>query len=186
MFSTSDFRKGLKIELDGQPFIMIDFLHVKPGKGGAFIRTRLKNLLTGAVLNKTFRSGEKMAAASIEELKMQYLYQTEDEFYFMNNETYEQVGLPQTQVGDVRNFIKEGMTLSILFHKGVPVSVEVPIFVELAIKETAPGMKGDTVSGGGKPAVLETGYRLQVPLFLNEGDVVKIDTRTGEYMERVN
>lgn len=165
---------------------MIDFLHVKPGKGGAFIRTRLKNLLTGAVLNKTFRSGEKMAPASIEEVKMQYLYQTEDEFYFMNNETYEQIGVSENQVGEVKNFIKEGMTLSILFHKGAPVSVEAPLFVELVIKETAPGMKGDTVSGGSKPAVLETGYTLQVPLFLNEGDVVKIDTRTGEYMERVS
>jgi elongation factor P len=186
MYSTSDFRKGLKIELDGQPYIMIDFLHVKPGKGGAFIRTRLKNILTGAVLNKTFRSGEKFAEAGIEEVKMQYLYQTEDEFYFMNNETYEQIGVPSDQVGDTKHFIKEGMTISVLFHKGAPVSVESPLFVEMAIKETAPGIKGDTVSGGTKPAVLETGYRLQVPLFLNEGDVIKIDTRTGEYIERVN
>jgi len=127
-----------------------------------------------------------MEAASIEEIKMQYLYQTDDEFHFMNNESYEQIGISAEQVGDVKNFIKEGMAVSILFHKGSPVSVEAPLFVELAIKETMPGIKGDTVSGGSKPAVLETGYSLQVPLFLNEGEVIKVDTRTGEYMERVN
>jgi len=185
MFSTSDFRKGLKIELEGQPYIMIDFLHVKPGKGGAFIRTRLKNLITGAVLNKTFRSGEKFEGANIEETVMQYLYEGDNEFHFMNNETYEQIGIPSEKVEDVKNFMKEGTTVTVLFHKGIPVSVECPLFAELEIKETAPGMKGDTVSGGGKPAVLETGYRIQVPLFLNEGDVIKVDTRTGEYIERV-
>lgn len=185
MYDTSQIRKGLKIEMDGDVFSVVEFLHVKPGKGGAFIRTKLKSLSRGAVVEKTFRSGEKLDKPDLEEKRMQYLYSSEDQYCFMDAETYEQTFLTEDQLGGSREFLKENITIDVLYHNNKPIAVELPTFVELAISETEPGEKGDTVSGGTKAATLETGAVIQVPLFLNTGDVVKVDTRTGEYVERV-
>ncbi len=185
MYDTSQIRKGLKIEMDGDVFSVVEFLHVKPGKGGAFIRTKLKSLSRGAVVEKTFRSGEKLGKPDLEEKRMQYLYSSEDQYCFMDAETYEQTFLTEDQLGGSREFLKENITIDVLYHNNKPIAVELPTFVELAISETEPGEKGDTVSGGTKAATLETGAVIQVPLFLNTGDVVKVDTRTGEYVERV-
>lgn len=186
MYSTADFRRGLKIELDGKPYIMVDFLHVKPGKGGAFVRTKLKSLITGAVLEKTFRSGEKVDRPDLEEKHMQYLYRDSDGFHFMDTDTYEQIFITQDHVGSSADFLSEGLELMVLYHDNIPISLELPTFVELPIARTEPGVKGDTASGGTKPARLSTGLTVQVPLFVNEGDILKIDTRTGEYIERVS
>lgn len=183
--STADFRKGLKIELEGEPYVIVDFLHVKPGKGGAFIRTKLKSLITGNVIDRTFRSGERIETPALEERKMQYLYREGDRYHFMDNETFEEFTLTHGQLGENRNFLPENGELQILFHDGKPIGVELPIFAELKIVQTEPGIRGDTATGGSKPATLETGAVIQVPLFLNEGDVIKVDTRTGEYIERV-
>lgn len=185
MVSTSEFRNGLKIELGGEPFLMIEFQHVKPGKGGAFVRTKLKSLKTKSVLEKTFRSGEKIEVPNIEEKEMQYLYKDKDRYIFMDNQTYEQISVAEDQLGGSQNYLRENINVTLLFHNKVPIEATLPTFVELKIIKTSPGLKGDTVSGGNKPATLETGAVVQVPLFLNEGDVVKIDTRTGEYIERV-
>ena len=185
MYSTPDFRKGLKIELNGEPFTIVDFLHVKPGKGGAFVRTTLKSLISGNVIDRTFRSGEKIDKPNLEEKQMQYLYESDGEFHFMDNETYEQSFLTQEQLGDARNYLQESVTVAVLFHNDKPIGVEVPIFVELKVASTEPGIKGDTAAGATKPATLETGMTVLVPLFVNEGDVLKIDTRTGKYIERV-
>jgi len=185
MYDTSEIRKGLKIEMDGDVYSVVEFLHVKPGKGGAFIRTKLKSLSRGAVVEKTFRSGEKLGKPDLEEKRMQYLYSSEDQYCFMDAETYEQTFLTEDQLGGSREFLKENITIDVLYHNNKPIAVELPTFVELAISETEPGEKGDTVSGGTKAATLETGAVIQVPLFLNTGDVVKVDTRTGEYVERV-
>ncbi len=185
MYSTSDIRKGLKIELNGEPFTIIDFLHVKPGKGGAFIRTKLKNLKTGAVLDKTFRSGEKFSKADLEEKDMQYLYNDGESYHFMDNETYEQISLSEDKIEFEKNFLKENVNVKVLFFKGDAISIEIPTFVELEVTHTEPGLKGDTASSASKPATVETGYTLNVPLFINIGDILKIDTRTGEYVERV-
>jgi elongation factor P len=185
MYSTPDFRKGLKIELNGEPFNIVDFLHVKPGKGGAFVRTTLKSLITGNVIDRTFRSGEKVGKPNLEEKQMQYLYESEGEFHFMDNETYEQSFLTRDQLGDARNYLQENVTVGVLFYNGRPIGVEVPIFVELKVASTEPGIKGDTAAGATKPATLETGMTVQVPLFVNEGDALRIDTRTGKYIERV-
>jgi elongation factor P len=183
--STADFRKGLKIELEGEPYIITDFLHVKPGKGGAFIRTKLKSLVTGNVIDRTFRSGEKVQTPALEEKNMQYLYQEGEVYHFMDNDTYEQFSLLRKQLGADSNFLRENVEVKILFHNGQPIGVELPFFVELTIVQTEPGVKGDTATGGTKPATVETGGVIQVPLFLNEGDRIKVDTRTGEYIERV-
>jgi elongation factor P len=185
MPTTSEFRKGLKIELNGEPFIIVEFLHVKPGKGGALVRTKLKNLLTGNVLEQTFRSGERVKSPDIEEKEVQYLYNDGEKYYFMDKESYWQFELSEDQVGSGRDFLQENVTLTVLFHNKNPVGVELPIFVELRIDRTEPGVRGDTASGGTKPARLETGAVVQVPLFLEEGDSIKIDTRTGEYIERM-
>ena len=185
MYETSDIRKGLKIEMDGDVYSVVEFLHVKPGKGGAFIRTKLKSLSRGAVVEKTFRSGEKLGKPDLEEKKMQFLYSSDDQYCLMDAETYEQTFLTKEQLGSSSEFLKENITISVLFHNNKPITVELPTFVELAISETEPGEKGDTVSGGSKAATLETGAVIQVPLFLNSGDVVKVDTRTGTYVERV-
>lgn len=185
MYETSDIRKGLKIEMDGDVYSVVEFLHVKPGKGGAFIRTKLKSLSRGAVVEKTFRSGEKLGKPDLEEKKMQFLYSSDDQYCLMDAETYEQTFLTKEQLGSSSEFLKENITISVLFHNNKPITVELPTFVELAISETEPGEKGDTVSGGSKAATLETGAVVQVPLFLNPGDVVKVDTRTGAYVERV-
>ncbi|MFH1623986.1 MAG: elongation factor P [Pseudomonadota bacterium] len=186
MYSTSDFRKGLKIELDGKPHEIVDFLHVKPGKGGAFVRTKLQNLLTGSVVDRTFRSGEKVGMPDLQEKRMQYLYRADDTFCFMDQEAYDQIYLTPDQLGDNWGFLQDNIVINVLFHNNQPIGVDLPIFVELAVSKTQPGLKGDTVSGANKPATLETGAVIQVPLFIEEGDVVKIDTRTGEYSERVN
>jgi|SRR5581483_2130766 elongation factor P len=181
--STAEFRKGLKIELDGQPYNIVEFQHVKPGKGGAFVRTKLKHLKLGTVVDRTFRSGEKVGVVDYEQRPMQFLYR-DDNFHFMNLESYEQIALDPAVVGEAANWLKETMEVEVLLINGEPVGVEVPNFVELAVVRTDPGLRGDTASGGSKPATLETGAVVQVPLFIEEGEVLRIDTRTGAYIER--
>ncbi len=183
--STNNFKNGAKIELEGVPYSIVEFQHVKPGKGGAFVRTKLKNLRTGRVLDKTFRAGEKLEAAQVEEKSMQYLYPEGDKFCFMDNQTYEQIFLTAEQLEGGRNFLQENTNVQIVFHRGKSIGVELPIFVELEVTDTDPGMKGDTASGGSKPATLSTGGVVQVPLFINIGDKIRLDTRTGGYIERV-
>lgn len=185
MYSTAEFKKGLKIEVDGTPYIIVDFQHVKPGKGGAFVRTKLKNLLNGRVVDQTFRSGEKVGKPDIMEREMQYLYREGDRYCMMDNETFEQIMLTEEQVGEARLYLIENLNVEVLFYNKEPLAVELPTFVELAVAQTEPGVRGDTASGGSKPAVLESGATLQVPLFINEGDRVKVDTRTGTYIERI-
>jgi len=185
MYSTAEFKKGLKIELDGTPYIVVDFQHVKPGKGGAFVRTKLRNLLTGRVLDQTFRSGERVKKPDLMEREMQYLYREGDRYCMMDNDSYEQIMLTEAQVGEARLYLIENLDLKVLFFNKEPVGVELPNFVELAVAQTEPGVKGDTAAGGTKPAVLESGANIQVPLFINEGDRVKVDSRTGGYIERV-
>jgi elongation factor P len=185
MYSTAEFKKGLKVELDGTPFVIVDFQHVKPGKGGAFVRTKLKNLLNGRVVDQTFRSGEKVEKPDLMERNMQFLYREGDQCCMMDNETYEQIMLTDEQVGEARLYLIENMTVEVLFFNQKPVAVELPLFVELEIAQTEPGVKGDTAAGGSKPATLESGATVQVPLFINEGDRIKVDTRTGTYIERV-
>ena len=184
MYSTPDFRKGLRIELNNEPYIIVDFQHFKPGKGGAFVRTKLKNLLNGRVVDKTFRSGEKVGKPDIEEKEMQFLY-NDDEYHFMDNANYEQIALSAELIGDSKNFLQENTNVNILFYQNRPINLELPIFVELEVVEAEPGLKGDTASGASKPVTVETGAKIQVPLFIEEGDRLKIDTRTGEYIERV-
>jgi len=185
VISTAEFRNGAKIEIDGEPFIIVEFQHVKPGKGGAFVRTKLKSLKSGNVIDRTYRSGEKVETPNLEEKNMQFLYGTGDEFFFMDNESYEQSSLSAKQLGDNKNWLKENMVVQVLYHNGNPISVEVPMFVELKVVKTDPGVKGDTAAGGTKPATLETGAVVKVPLYLNEGETIKVDTRKGEYLERV-
>ncbi len=182
--STSDFKKGLKIVFDGQPYTIVEFQHVKPGKGGAFVRTKLKHMRLGKVIDNTFRSGEKVDLVDFEEKHMQFLYK-DDRYHFMDTETYDQVSLSEDEVGDAREFLKENTEVDVLYIDGSATAVELPNFVDLAISKTDPGLRGDTAQGGTKPATLETGAVVQVPLFLNEGDIIRIDTRTGEYLARV-
>ncbi|QSZ26519.1 elongation factor P [Aceticella autotrophica] len=185
MLSAGDFRKGVTIDIDGQIFTVVDFQHVKPGKGAAFVRTRLKNIVTGAVVERTFNPTEKVEEAIIERKDMQYLYNDGNLYYFMDTETYEQIPLNHSKVEEAMKFLKENMKATIKFYKGEAFSVEPPTFVELEVIETDPGFKGDTATGGSKPAKVETGAVIQVPLFVNIGDIIKIDTRTSEYLERV-
>jgi len=185
MPSTNEFRNGLKVELEGEPFVIVEFQHVKPGKGGAFVRTKLKNLKTGRVIDRTFRSGESLGDPEVDQREMQFLYRDGDMFNFMDTGTFEQTALAREKLGDSVRWLKEEMVVSILFYRGDAISIELPTFVELAIRKTEPGVRGDTAAGGTKPAELETGATVNVPLFLNEGAVLKIDTRTGEYIERV-
>lgn len=184
-YSTAQFRKGLKIEMEGEPVVIVDFQHVKPGKGGAFVRTKMKSLISGNVLEKTFRSGEKVDVPDLEEKKMSFLYKDEEGYCFMDSQTYEQMTLTKDQIGDALGYIKENVEVEVLLHNGTPIGVELPMFLNLQIVETDPGVKGNTVSGGSKPAKLETGLTIQVPLFVNAGEVVKVDTRTAQYIERV-
>lgn len=183
--STAEFRNGLKIEIDGEPCVIVEFQHVKPGKGGAFVRTKLKSLRTGNVIDRTYRSGEKLDVPDLEEKNMQYLYAADKDRIFMDTSTYEQISLSEKQLGDNIHYLKENMEIKVLYHKGQPINVDIPMFVELAIVRTDPGVRGDTASGGSKPATLETGAVVKVPFYLNEGDVVKVDTRTGTFIERV-
>ncbi|MEL7608605.1 MAG: elongation factor P [Bacillota bacterium] len=185
MISAGDFRKGVTVEIDGQVWSISDFQHVKPGKGAAFVRTRLKNVMTGAVLERTFNPTDKYPKAHIETKQMQYLYSDGELYYFMDTENYEQLPLNHSEVEDAINFIVENQNVNIRFFKGKAFSVEAPNFVELEIADTEPGFKGDTATGATKPATLETGFKLNVPLFVNQGDRIRVDTRTGEYMERV-
>jgi elongation factor P len=181
--STAEFRRGLKIELDGQPYNIVEFQHVKPGKGGAFVRTKLKHLRLGRVVDRTFRAGEKVGLVDYEQRPMQFLYK-DDNFHFMNLDTYEQLALDPDVVGEAANWLKETMEVEVFVINGEPAGIEVPNFVELAVVKTDPGLRGDTASGGSKPATLETGAVVQVPLFIDEGVVLRIDTRTGAYIER--
>ncbi len=185
MIMAGDFRKGVTVEIDGVVWSISDFQHVKPGKGAAFVRTRLKNVMTGAVLERTFSPTDKYPLAHIETKDMEYLYSDGELYYFMDIETYEQIPLNFEQVEDAIDFIKENDQVKMRFYKGSAFSVEAPNFVELKVTETEPGFKGDTATGTTKPAVVETGYHIAVPLFVNEGDIIRIDTRTGEYMSRI-
>ncbi|MGI6620062.1 MAG: elongation factor P [Bacillota bacterium] len=186
MISTNDFRTGVTIEVDGQPWIVIDFQHVKPGKGSAFVRTKLKNVITGAVLEKTFSAGERVPRARIERREAQYLYSVGDDYTFMDVNTYDQTTISKETLGEGILYLKENMNVHIMTYEGRVIGVELPTFVELEVVQTDPGFKGDTATGGSKPATLETGAVVKVPLFVNVGDVLKIDTRTGEYIERVS
>ena len=185
MISAGDFRNGVTIEFEGNIYQIIEFQHVKPGKGAAFVRTKLKNIKSGGVVEKTCRPTDKCPTARIERRDMQYLYNDGDLYTFMDMETYDQISLNQDAIGDALKFVKENEVCKICSHNGSVFAVEPPLFVELAITETEPGFKGDTATGANKPATVETGAQVYVPLFVNEGDVIKIDTRTGEYLSRV-
>lgn len=175
----------MKIEVDGEPFVIVDFLHVKPGKGQAFVRTKIKSLVTGRVLERNFRIGETFNEPELEEKEAQFLYREGNLFHFMDTESYEELVFERGQLGGAEAFMPENIIVKILFYKGKPIGVELPTFVDLKVIATTPGIKGDTAQGGSKPATLETGAVIQVPLFVEEGDLVRVDTRTGEYVERV-
>ena len=185
VYSAGDFRNGTTFEMDGVVYRIVEFQHVKPGKGSAFVRTKIKNVVTGSVLEKTFNPSDKFPAAEVEKKEMQYLYNDGDLYYFMDNNTYEQTPLNADQIGDSLKFLKENMDCKLLSIKGKVFAIELPISVELTVEYTEPGFAGNTATTSGKPARLENGYEVQVPMFVNTGDVVRIDTRTGEYMERV-
>ncbi len=185
MISAGDFKNGLTLEIDGQVMQILEFQHVKPGKGAAFVRTKMKNIINGGVVEKTFRPTEKFPAARIDRKDQQYLYQDGDLFYFMDPENYEQTMINKDTVGDAMKFVKENETVKVCSYNGSVFSIEAPLFVELEVTETEPGFAGNTAQGASKPATVETGATIQVPLFVNIGDKVKIDTRTGEYLSRV-
>ena len=185
MITAGDFRKGVTFEMEGAVFVVVDFLHVKPGKGSPFVRTKIKNVKTGQVLERTFNPTEKFKSAVIEKVTMQYLYNEGDLYYFMNMETYDQIPLNKSLVEDALKFMIENMEASVYFYEGEAFNVEAPNFVELTITECEPGVQGDTSKAGYKPAKLETGYEIQVPLFVNQGEKIRVDTRDGTYMERV-
>lgn len=185
MYQTTDFRKGLKIEIEGKPYLIVEFQHVNPGKGSAFVRTRLKNLETNQVVERTFKAGvETVDTPDLEEREMEFNYGDMEGFNFMEQSTFEMVHLSNEQVGDNKNYLQEGIKVFVLYFNGRPIAIELPNFVNLKVVSTDPGLKGDTASGGSKKAVMDTGLQVNVPLFIKEGEVLKIDTRTGEYMER--
>ena len=184
MITAGDFRNGLTFDMDGSVMQIIEFQHVKPGKGAAFVRTKLRNVITGAVIEKTFNPTDKYPTALVERKEMQYLYNDGELYYFMDMETYEQLPIDSSKLGDNFKFVKEEMVCKIMSYKGTVFGVEPPMFVELKVTETEPGFKGDTATGASKPATLETGATIKVPLFVDIGDVLRIDTRTGEYLER--
>lgn len=185
MIATADFRRGTKIVYKGDPYEVVDFQHVKMGRGGALVKAKMKSLITGAVLDDTFRSGEKFEPPQLEEKEMQYLYEQDGLYYFMDTENFEQIPLSLDQFGEAKKFVKENSNVKILNYKDRPIAIEPPIFVELKVAQTDPGFKGDTASGGGKPATLETGAVVRVPFHINVGDTIKVDTRISEYIERV-
>jgi len=185
MISTNDFRTGVKIEVDGELYSVIEFQHVKPGKGAAFVRTKLRNLRTGAVIERTFRAGEKVPQVRVERREMQYLYNDGENYVFMDTSNFEQLSLSRDKLEEQARFLKDDMLVYILLYEGETIGVELPNFVDLKVVQTEPGVRGDTATGGSKPATLETGAVVQVPLFIEEGDVIRIDMRTGEYIERV-
>ena len=184
MISTNEFRTGTTVVIDNDAWQVIEFQHVKPGKGAAFVRAKMRNLRTGAVVERTFNAGEKMPKAHIDRRDMQYLYESDGNLVFMDNESFEQTELTREQMGNAINFLKENMNISIMMFSGTILGVELPNTVELTVVETDPGIRGDTATGGNKPAKMETGYVVKVPLFINEGDVLRIDTRSGDYIER--
>jgi len=185
VISTADFKRGLTIELDGEVFQIVEFQHVKPGKGGAFVRTKLRNLRTGSVFDRTFRAGERMEMAHVERRPMQYLYRSGRDYVFMDLETYDQMTLPPDQIGAGVKYLKEGLEVAVVMHEQRVIEVELPDTVELEVTQTDPGLRGDTASGGSKPATLETGAVVDVPLFVDTGDVVRVDTRSDQYVARV-
>lgn len=187
MISTNDFRKGLKLEMEGKPYLMVECNFVNPGKGSAFFKTKIKNLETGAVIDRTFKSGVDTGCVvpDLNEKEVEYLYADHDGFHFMDQESYETIDLSEAAVGDSKYYLQEGIKLNILYYKGNPISIELPNFVNLTVVETDPGLKGDTASGGKKKAVMDTGLQVNVPLFIKQGELLKIDTRTGEFSERV-
>ncbi|NLG69728.1 MAG: elongation factor P [Firmicutes bacterium] len=184
MISVNDLRPGLTIEVDGEVWSVVEFLHVKPGKGAAFVRTKLKNVKTGNVIERTFKAGERVNRAHVETREMQFLYHSGPEWHFMDTQTYEQVAIQEANLGDAPKYLKENDVILIQFYEGQPIGVELPTFVELKVVETEPGVRGDTAQGGSKPARVETGLVVQVPLFIEVGDVIRVDTRTGEYLSR--
>ena len=186
MITAGDFRNGVTFEQDGQVLQIVEFQHVKPGKGAAFVRTKIKNVITGSVVEKTFRPTEKFEEAFVERKDMQYSYSDGDIYYFMDQETFDMIPIGKDQVGDAMKFVKENDVCKVLSYKGNVFGIEPPTFVELAITETEPGFAGNTATGATKPATLETGAVIQVPLFVDGSDIIRVDTRTGEYMERVN
>jgi elongation factor P len=186
MYATNQFRKGLKLEIDGVPFEIIDFQHVSPGKGRAFTRTKLRNMLTQNVIERTITSGEKVPAANTEEKEMQYLYQDAEGYHFMNQADYDQVVLQPDQLGESKNFLQENLVIKVMYFNERPIGVELPPFVQLKVVETEPAHKGDTVTGGTKPAKLETGAVVNVPFHIKEGDIIRVDTRDCSYVEKVN
>lgn len=186
MISASEFRNGVTVEYEGEIFVVLEFQHVKPGKGAAFVRTKIKNLKTGSVVERTFRPTEKMPRAHIDRLDMQYLYSDGDLYHFMNVESYDQIAVNESDIGDTLKFVKENEMVKILSYEGQVFGIEPPLFVELEITETEPGFAGNTSQGATKPAVVETGATVYVPLFINQNEKIKIDTRTGEYLGRVN
>jgi len=175
----------MKLEIDGDPWVMTYFQHVKPGKGGAFVRTKLKNLRTGKSVDRTYRASERVVEADVEDRTMQYLYAESDGIVCMDTQNYEQITIPLTQVGDAKNYLQENAEISVMLYKGQPISIEIPSFVVAKVVQTDPGVKGDTASGATKPARIETGASVLVPLFIREGETIRVDTRTGEYVERV-
>jgi len=185
MITTSEFKNGMVIQLDGKVYTILKFQHVKPGKGPAFVRTKLQDISSGAIVDKTLRAGQKVQEIYTDRREMEYLYRDGEAFVFMDRETYEQVWLDRTQLGDKVRFLKENTVVDVLMNEGNFLGVEVPNFVELRVVKTEPGLKGDTATGGSKPAILETGLQVRVPLFINVGDLLRIDTRSGEYVERV-
>ncbi|MDK2823265.1 MAG: elongation factor [Clostridia bacterium] len=184
MISTNDFKTGLTIELNGEPCQVVEFQHVKPGKGAAFVRAKIKNLKTGSVTEQTFRAGEKVPKAILDRRQMQYLYNDGENYVFMDNENFEQIFLTKEQLDGSEKYLKENMDCQIVLYQGKVLGIDLPNTVELEVIETEPGIKGDTASGGTKPATLETGVVVQVPFFINTGDILRIDTRSGEYIER--
>lgn len=184
MISTNDFRTGVTVEIDGNAWQVVEFQHVKPGKGAAFVRAKMRNLQTGAMVERTFNAGEKMPKAHVEKRSMEFLYEDSGEYNVMDMETFDQTVLTKEQLGNAVNFLKENMQIGVLSFHGNIFSVELPLSVELTVTETDPGIKGDTATGGSKNAVLETGFSVKVPLFINVGDVLRIDTRSGDYIER--
>ncbi len=186
MYSTNDFKKNLKIEIKGEPFVIVEAKHVKPGKGVAFVKTKMKSLITGRVLDENFRSGDKVDKPALEAREMQFLFKEEPHYVFMDLTTYEQISLNENAVSTLLPYLKDNLEVDVLFHNDKPISVEPPTFIELYVTETAPGFKGDTVNGGSKPATTETGLVVFVPMYVTNGELLKVDTRNGEFVERIN
>ena len=184
MATTNDLKNGMTLNIDGQLWNVVDFQHVKPGKGGAFVRTKLKNVLSGKVVDRTFNAGVRVEQASVDRREMQYLYREGDDFVFMDTETYDQPHIPSATIGDAANYLLEEQNAVVAFNEGVPLYVELPAAVELTVSQTDPGLQGDRATGGTKPATLETGAQIQVPLFITTGEKIRVDTRTGQYLGR--